>query len=67
MKRYRKRFVIVHRSRTQLIEPGIHWAHNAPGGRLLLKTQISWRTISGIILRAGSLVVWLYFRRRPTL
>lgn len=63
MTTYRRRYLIIHRPRWSLIEPGVHWAHSTPDGGPVLRTELGWRTISGLIFATPRLVVFAYFRR----
>lgn len=42
---------------------GLHWAHAGPGGLPCLRVEVSWRTISGVLLNTPWFAVWVYFRR----
>ena len=42
---------------------GLHWAHAAPDGGPTLKTESSWRTVSGVIANTPRGAVFVYFRR----
>lgn len=48
----------------QLNPPGIHWLHSGPKGRLLLREDVRWTNISGIIVRTRNTQTFLSFRRR---
>jgi len=39
------------------------WSHAGPGGKLLLKTEVSWRNINGFAVNTPWCCVWIHFRR----
>jgi hypothetical protein len=44
---------------------GIWLTHAGPGGRILLKTEVHWTNINGILIRTKNTQTFLSFRRRP--
>ena len=56
---------IIRHNRNLLVEPGFHWLHSGNGGSAVLKTDVSWRNIAGIIIATESSVTFVYFRRSP--
>lgn len=44
---------------------GLHWLHAGPKGKVLLKTEVSWRNINGILIRTPDHQLFLHFRRIP--
>lgn len=63
--------VLVHTGRS-LIEPGFHWTYHEKNGAPVLKTERSWRKISGFCYATddrchrhpSARVVFIQFRRR---
>jgi hypothetical protein len=43
----------------------INWVHGEPGGGPVLKTEASWRTINGIVVRTRNSQTFLHWRRLP--
>lgn len=46
---------------------GIHWLHSGPKGRLLLREDVHWYNVSGVVIRTRNTQTFLYFRRAPNL
>ena len=57
--------VIVTHARRYFARYGLHWIHALPGGRLVPKDQVSWRTIAGVWIHTSRGQLWLHFRRWP--
>lgn len=53
--------------RNQFFGPGIAWIYAELGGGPVLKDQISWRKINGIVIRFRDSQLFLHFRRLNSL
>lgn len=56
--------IIVYRGSYCMISPGFHLSHAGPGGRMLLRREVSWRNINGFIWNGHKSCRWFLFRRR---
>jgi hypothetical protein len=45
---------------------GVMWAHGKDGSDIILKTDVSWRTISGVVINTPWGAVWIYVRNWGT-
>lgn len=41
---------------------GVMWVHGKNGCDVILKADVSWKTISGIVINTSKGALWLYFR-----
>jgi hypothetical protein len=53
----------VHRTRYAATYPRIAWNHATANGGPVLKTDVGWRNVNGILFRLGGAVTWVTFRR----
>lgn len=42
---------------------GVHLGHAPKGGGVMLKTEVSWRSVSGLVINTSRGAVFLYIRR----
>jgi len=41
---------------------GLHWAHGKRGSSVMLRDEVSWRSISGVLVNTPRGAAWIYFR-----
>lgn len=56
---------IVWFSYNSLNPSGIWWVHGNPGGGPVLKVDVSWRNINGILIRTRNSQTFIHFRCFP--
>lgn len=57
--------VIVLFHHNQLNGPGVWWVHATRDGSPVLKTDVGWHNINGILIRTPRHQLFLHFRRLP--